>query len=125
ESAALAVTMGRFVRASFLSPLICLSAARRSTFSHKGRATVLEVQHETAAGLHVLVSFSLALPCAKRGWSPAGGFPKRLFGLGKMMELAPSLPRSLRSRWLPGLAPRQLPVAAGTVDSKLQGGQAK
>src|SRR5690242_14010265 len=98
-------------------------AAGDSSPPGRGRATVLEVQCEIAIRLHALVSSSLARPCARRGWSPAGPFPKRLFGLGKMMELAPSLPRSLRSRWLSGLAPRQLPMAVGAVVSKLQGGE--
>src|SRR6185503_11745659 len=88
-----------------------------------GRATVLEVQLEIALRLHVLVSFSVAQPCAKRGGSSAEDFPKRLFGLGKMVEFAQSLPRSPRSMWRRAWLLGNFRLPPKVADSKLQGGE--
>ena len=87
-----------------------------------GRATVLEVQLEFALWPHVLVPFSLAQPCARRGGSSAEDFPKRLFGLGKMVELAQSLPRSSRSMWRRAWLLGNFRLPPKVADSKLQGG---
>lgn len=70
----------------------------------------MEVQAEMPHGLRS-GPISLAHPCARRGGSSAEGFPKRLFGLGKMVELALS-PTIFKICVSSGLAPRRLPVAA-------------
>ena len=85
----------------------------------------MEVQLEIALRLHVLVSFSVTQPCAKRGGSSAEDFPKRLFGLGKMVELAQSLPRSPRSMWRRAWLLGNFRLPPKVADSKLQGGEPK
>ena len=86
-----------------------------------GGATVLRCKDKVGFGTRIGMSVFRALPCARRAWSPAGAWPKRLCGLGKTAPVSLALPRAFEPKSGTGLAAQSPSPAGEGLLSKLQG----